>query len=336
MKTLSDIRTRIKNDTRETALTDAMLNDYINLTLEEIGDPAWAFEQVVAMRGYNHKWTFNRRKYTLTTVTSTEFYQLPRDLDNIGLIRQTSTPQKLRFIPDDLFYEFVPNPTATGNPKWYRIWEEEGVSVRLSTDDGIKVKSSSSSDTSQTVRIVGYDTDGLLRTESITLTGTTAAPTSIGITYDAGRPLRVSKSASTTGVITVEEYTAGTDLVLLAPSEISARFKIIGLYPIPSSAISLYIEYFTKIRRLEGDNDVPDIDPKWLWVVRLGSMAKIYQYQPKESLFNSTMAMYGAGVRAMCKADMGNLDFIPYLRSQLGAYGDVWLTLLEHPVITEV
>ena len=332
MRTRKEIRDRVATDTRETQINTS-IEEWLNQTLLEIQSPAWAFEQIAGMRGYDHKWSFNRRKYTLTTATSIEFYQLPRELDAIGLIRQTTTPQKLRFIPDDLFYDYIPNPTATGNPKWYRLWEEEGVEVRLSTDDMLEVLSDNSADTSQTVRIVGYDTSGLLRTESLTLTGTTAVAGTI--TYDAGKILRVSKSADTTGIITVREKTADTVLVKLAPTERAPRFKIISFYPIPSSAISLYIEYYIAIRRLEGDNDVPDIPEKWFWLVRIGTMAKVYQYQGKLELFSSTMAMYGAGIRSMVKSDLQNIDFIPTLRNQFDAYRDVWLTLLEHPVIVE-
>ena len=332
LKTRLDIRTRVATDTRETQISST-IDEYINQTIQEINSPAWAFEQT-GLKGYEHKWSFNRRKYTLATVASTEFYQLPRDLDAIGLIRQTSTPIKLRFIPDDLFYDYIPNPTATGNPKWYRLWEEEGVSLRLSADDTIEVLSSSSSDTTQTVRIVGTDNNGLPQTESLLLTGQTFVPGTI--TWNAGDVLRISKSAVTVGTITVRKATLDVTLVQLAPQELSARFKVISFYPIPSSEISLYIEYYTRIRNLEGDNDVPDIDEKWIWVIRLGTMAKVYQYQNKENLFTATQGMYAAGVRSMVKSDMGNIDFIPTLRSQFQHGGDAWLTLKENLTITEV
>ena len=330
MQTRLTIRNRVATDTRETQINTS-IEAYINQTLLEIQSPSWAFEQA-GLRGYDHKWSFNRRKTTLTTTDTIENYQLPRDLDDIGLIRQTTSPIKLHFIPDDLFYEWLPYPTATGNPRWYRIWDEEGVEVRLSTDDMIEVLSDSASDTSQTVRIVGYDANGLLRTESITLTGVTAAPGTI--TYDAGKILRVSKSADTTGVITIREKTADTTLVMLAPSETMARFKIISFYPIPSSTLTLYLEYFTRIRRLEGDDDVPDIPEKWLWLVRVGTMAKVYQYQNKESLFTSTQGMFVSGLRSMVRTDMQQSDYIPYMRSQLSNLKGKWLNLEESFTIT--
>jgi hypothetical protein len=400
MYTRLTLRNRIATDTRETQI-NTTIEDYLNLTLQEIQSPAWAFEQA-GLKGFDHKWSFNRRKATL--LISGETAQLPRDLDDIALIRQITSPTKINFIPDDLFYEMLPNPTATGNPKLYRIWEQEGVEVRLSADDTIEVLSSSASDTTQTVRIVGKDANGLLRTESLTLTGTTAAAGSI--TYNAGDVLRISKSADTVGIITVRKATADVTLVLLAPTETSARFKIISFYPIPPSTAGVivsvanytatvtgtvkitdvghglstgatitisgttnyngnysvtvidddsfyitatyvatetgtwiiyttaYLEYFTHIRRLEGDNDVPDLAEKWMWLVRTGAMAKVYQYQNKESLFNTTQALFASGLRSMVREDLGNSDYIPVMRGQLQKLNTNWINLLETPIIT--
>ena len=313
--TRGEIRGYIEKITREENI-DSQINDYINQTIMEVNDPAWAFEQIAAMRGYHYLWSFNRRKHTFSTVASTENYQLPRDLVEIGLIRQTSSPQKLRFMPDEIFYAYIPNPTATGNPKWYRMWEEEGVSTRLSTDDKIKVVSSSTSDSSSiTVKVVGYSTSGFLQSETLTLNGTTEVN---GIlTYDAGRAIKVSKSAATTGNITLSEFTAGTSLVVLGPEERVARFKIISLYPIPSSAITIYLEYFTRLRLLNNDADVPDIDEKWIYIICLGAQAKVYQYQKAEGLLATTQGMYASAVRSMVKSDMQRVDYIPYLRSQM-------------------
>ena len=321
MRTLSEIRSHISEVTRETQI-NSLINEFINLSLQEINDPAWAFEQVQAMRGYNHLWSFNRRKNTFATVASTETYQLPRDLDKIGLIRQTTTPIKIKYIPDEVFYSYVPNPTATGTPLYYRLWEEEGVSTVLAVADKIDVVSSSASDTSTfKISIVGYNASGYLQSEELSLNGvTTVAGT---LTYAAGKPLRISKSAKTTGYITVTENSGSTTIVVLGQEERSPRFKVIGLYPIPSAVITINLEYYTRIRQLVNDADVPDIDEKWLWVVRLGAIAKVYQYQNKEGMFASAQAMYGSAVRSMVKADMGESDYIPILRRHERQRGNI-------------
>jgi hypothetical protein len=284
-----------------------------------MNDPAWAYEQM-GKGGYNHLWTFLRRKATLSI--SAETAQLPRDLDKISLIRQTDSPSKLVYVPDEIFYRYIPNPTATGSPFYYRLWEEEGVSTRLAEADTIDIISSSTSDTSTyKISIVGYNSNGYIQSEELNLNGTTLVNGTN--TYVANKPLRISKSAKTTGYITVTEHSGGTTLVVLGPEERTVRAKVIGIYPIVTTATSLYLEYYTRIRMLENDTDVPDIDEKWIWVVRLGTMAKVYQYQNKESLFNTTQAMYAAGVKSMIKADMQEPDYLPHFKNHNIPHGGI-------------
>ncbi|MBU0598894.1 hypothetical protein KKF61_07990 [Patescibacteria group bacterium] len=308
MRTLSEIRSHLASVTGETQIND-LIGEFINLTLLEINDPAWA------TKGYRHLWTFNRRKHSFATVASTEFYQLPRDVDIVTIVRQTSSPFKLSQVPDELFYDYIPNPTETGNPLFYRFWEQEGLEVRLSTDDTLKVSSSSASDSSAIkVILSGYDTSGIKRSEELSLNGTTAVDGTI--TWDAGRSMRISKSDDTAGLITVAEKTSSTTLLVMGEHERSPRFKVIGLYPIPSSAITIYLEYYTSIRRLEHDSQVPDINDKWLWVVKLGALTKIYQHQePDSQRVITTQELYRRGVESMVKSDLLQPDYIPHLRT---------------------
>ena len=324
MQTLGEIRDNLKSTTGETQIND-LIDEFVNLTLMEINDPAWATNGK-----YDHNWSFNRRKHSFTTVADTEYYQLPRDLDTISLVRQTESPQKIIQIPEYMFHKAIPDPDQTGNPRIYRLWEEEGVETRLAVADTIDVVSSSTSDGSSiSVSIVGYDANGIKQSESLSLNGTTAVNGTI--TYAANRPLRISKSAQTTGDITVTENSGGTTLVILGQEERSPRFKVMGLYPIPDAAISIYLEYYTRIRRLTNDADVPDIDSKWIWVVRLGALAKIYQHQePDAQRVITANELYRRGVETMIMADINKLDYLPHLTRQNRGYrwdslADRWL-----------
>jgi hypothetical protein len=309
MQTLAEIRTNISSTVRDTQIT-TLIDDSINLAIQEINDPAWAFEGVSAFRGYEHNWSFNRRKYTLTTVASQEFYNLPRDLDKIGLVRQTASPSKLRYIPDNVFYSRVPDPTSTGNPLCYRLWNEEGVSTSLAANGTISLVSSSTADNSSiSVSITGKDTNGIVITEVVALNGTTTATSTN--TFVTGYPLQIVKSAQTTGNIT---FTSGaTTLLVMGRDDRAPKFKQIGLYPLPSSGISVYIEYYTRLRRLVNDSDAPNLDDKYIWIIRTGALAKIYQYKGKETESAAMQNMFMTGVRSMVKADMGNEDYVPYL-----------------------
>ena len=398
LSTLKELRDNVATTCRETQI-NSLIDTFINLSLQEINDPAWAFEQAQAFRGYNHLWTFNRR-YTTLNVTSGDI-PLPRDCDKINFLVRYLPLVKLQYIADDSPDLFLIDPTTTGLPLYYRRWHEEGVPVTLSVDDKVTVVSSSASDTSAfTVSVVGYSTLGYIQSEVITLNGVTAVNGTL--TYAADKQLKISKSAKTTGYITVAKQTAPlTELVVLGPEDRSPRFKMVGVYPSPDeesgsitvfansvtspgvkttvtspahglsdndeviitlSAIyngqyevsnvttntfdiakvfvaeaivsqkwdlivySLYLEYFTRIRQLVNDTDVPDIDEKWLWVVRLGAIAKVYAYQKADDKMVSTQAMYAAGLRSMVKSDISESDYIPVLRSHKKLTGMVSLS----------
>ncbi len=303
-----EIRDSVLDHTRQNnAQIGSLVNDFINLSLNEINDPGWAFPR----KNFNHLWSWLRKKDTISV--SAEDAVLPRDVDKIALVRQTDTPVKLLQLTDEKFYKVVPNPTATGNPRFYRIWERDGVSTRLAAADTIDVVSSSASDAGSAelaVSVTGYDANDILITEAYQLNGTTTVS---GTKTFAARDLYVTKQKNTTGDVTVTENSGGTTLVVLGATERAAKFKVISFYPIPTSATTIYLEYFTTIPELENDSDVPLFDRKWHWVVRMGAVAKVYQYLNKESDFLSTQNMYASGVRSMVASDRTRPDLLTHL-----------------------
>lgn len=290
-----------------------MVDDFINLTLNEINNPAFAFKN----QNYNHLWSWLRRKTSFATVSGTGDYLMERDVDRIAILRQTSSPTKLIQIPDENFFRDLPNPTATGNPYWYRLWETNGLSTKISSADKINVVSSSTSDTSSfTVSVMGY-ISGRLDSEVLTLNGTTSV--SGTKTWDA-REVFISKSGKTTGDLTFTLNSAGTTVLVLGAEETSPRFKAVTLYPTPGAAITMYVEYYKAIRELVNDSDAPEFNEKFHYVVRLGTIAKIYQYLGKATDFAGAQALYEAGVRSMVAADKANPDLIVSMRRDYRAY----------------
>lgn len=303
-------RKQIKDQVLATTKQDSTqigsyVNDFINLTLNEINNPGWAFKNEK-----HHLWSFLKRKTTFPTVSGTEDYVLERDVDKIAILRQTSSPAVLHNIPDEIFFRKIANPTESGTPRFYREWEIDGVSTRLSSADTINVVSSSTSDGSSfTVTILGY-VSGRLTSEVLTLNGTTLV--SGTTTFDA-REIFVSKSANTTGNITITKNTGSTTLVIVGKEEVSPRFKVVTLYPKPNSAITMYLEYYKIIRELVNDSDAPEFHQKFHYVVRLGTLAKTYQLLGKSEDFISTSQVYAQAVRAMVANDTTTPDLIERL-----------------------
>ena len=223
---------------------------------------------------------------------------------------RTDTPIKLDQIPDEKFYELVPNPTATGNPRYYRIWETEGVSTRLSTADTIDVVSSSASDAGSedyTITVQGK-VSGIWTEETYQLNGTTKVSGSN--TFDADE-IYVSKKKDTNGTVTV---TAGTTtLVVLGKHDRNPRFKVMSFYPIPTSN-TIYLEYRSRIMPLINESDVPNFNTNWHFVVVQGTLAKLYMtYLKDPTLGVAHYEMYKNSLLAMIDADRTNPDLVRHL-----------------------
>lgn len=318
-----EIRDRVNARTRETGITGD-IDNYIDATLMEIQNPAWCYADA-RRREHNYLWNFNRRKTTMETVASQEDYELPRDFDQPGIIRQIVSPTKLIQIPDEEFFRLNPYPTATGNPFFYRLWEEVGTAVDLTVADTISVISDNANDTSQTVVATGYR-DGIKTIDVLTLNGVTLVPGAV--TFDAGRPLYISKSADTDGVITITESSGATTLSTLGKYERGARFKIISFYPIPP-AITIYMEYYTCLKELDDDAEEPMMPAKWHYIVTLGAIAKVREYQNSETAQAIAQRMYATAVRSMIEADATKYDYIDHLRSVAENRGRVGVVKLS-------
>jgi hypothetical protein len=282
-----------------------LVDDFINITMQEIGDPSWAFRDERL-----HLWSWLKRKTSFTA--SAEDVILERDVDKIALMRQLDSPLKLSYVPDEIFYRELPEPTETGHPRIYRLWEVNGVSTKLSAADTVNVVSSSSLDTADyTVAITGY-ISGRLETETYTMNGISAV--SGTKTFDA-RELLVSKSAITNGNITVTKNTGATSLVVIGREEISPRFKVASFWPIPSSTV-IYMEYYKRIKELNNDSESPEFDSKWHHVVRLGTLAKVYEHLGKTVDAERMNGWYSKMVRSMVASDSMNPDSFNYLRKR--------------------
>lgn len=279
--------------------------------MHEIENPAWAFSP---RRELNHRWSWLKRKTTFDTVASTEEYVLDRDVSHIAIVTQRTSPSRLTRITDEDLYFHDPDPSdSSGNPEFYRVWELSGVATKLAVADTIDVVSSSASDASDpdlTVTVWGF-VGGILQSETYTLNGTT---TVAGSSTFQARDVFVSKSKDTAGTITVKENSGGTTLVTLGKEERAPLFKVLSLYPIPSSAMTVYVQYYSHLKELVNPGDVPQFSQNWHYVVRLGTLAKTYQHLGKDTDFAVTQGLYSSAVRAMVESDRGVSDLKDHLR----------------------
>ena len=301
--TLKENRDNIASTIRDTQISD-LLDSYINLTGLEIHN--------------YHSWTWLRRKQTFSTVVDQEDYNLDSEIDRIAVLRQITTPIRLIYVPDSLFYKYIPNPENIGSgvSRIYRLWEETGFSTNLAAADTIYVSSSSTSDSSSfTVRVTGRNSSGEIVTETLTLNGTTSVPSTT--TFAASGLMQIAKSGRTTGTVTCYRTTGATVLSELEPDNLTPRFKRVSLYPIPSAVVTMYLEYYEHYRYLVHNTDVPQFDVEWSWVLREGALAKAWEYKQNEQASAQHQAIFDRGLAMMRRQDSANEDYVPVLEPRI-------------------
>lgn len=197
---------------------------------------------------------------------------------------------KKEILPEDEYVYFDGHigsiaDAVTGTPSKYRLFGIEGVTTPISTSgDTTQAKSSSTADTGIVVRIRGFiDNDLLIEDyEDITLSAT---PT----TFEAGtktfyKITHVSKSANTTGFLTLAN-SSGTTLVTLAPNERISRHKIMKLGLIPNAANSYRILYKRNISEMVNDFDYPFVECDNYLIWTAVAYALKYDRQEDKSAF---------------------------------------------------
>ena len=141
----------------------------------------------------------------------------------------------------------------------------------------IEFVSSSALDTSSVglVRVSGFDGDGMFRNESVPFNGVTSDRTD---TY-YNTIERISKSAVTTGVFTFSTASPIRTIAKIAPTSFGSQYIRIGLYPIPSTTINLFIRYKAIPRKMVLDSDtfwpIPD---EYGFIIKEAALARGWDY----------------------------------------------------------
>lgn len=215
-------------------------------------------------------WNELVRSYSLSVTASTRDYALRRDLESIIKIWDTTNGHEIlekdirdhvRFVAPVL--EIAGN-TQTGQVDEYIDIGSKSVSALLSTSDQVQVLSTSASDVSPMLVRISGEVSGVPVSESITLTGVTAATSTQ--TYDSGSELRISVGTTDgtnqdlAGVVTVREQdTTSNVLAKIAPTERVPYYRWVRLSPTPSTAATFQVWYKMKWPSLINDSDAPII-----------------------------------------------------------------------------
>ena len=243
-RTLTVMKNNVANAVQDTSTSMlALIQNYINDRLKEIYSR-------MKLQGYL------RTDYSLTTTSGTEDYVLPQDFDTELTVLDTTNKRALTRI--DIQQNVAGFPSQindTGTTTHYLILDKTTLTQPTSAST-ISVSSSSASDTTQTVFIKGYDSNGYEDYESIALTGTT--PVVSTKTYS--RLKTISKSAATTGTVTLTSNSGAVTNAVLSRQMLDYRIKVIRFVQIPNQAMVIEINYIPGFMELNQTYDYPIFD----------------------------------------------------------------------------
>jgi len=232
---------------------------------------------------------------TFSTVASTPQYSLPQDVARIIGIRDTTNDSVLRGQSWEWYAGIEPDPSASTGVSTF--WVPAGfsaVSVQPADASKVYVDSTSTSDTG-ICHIEGTRTGGYPFTQSTTMAGTTAVQ--IGSWSDITAITKFYLSTSAVGTVTLhEDAEGGTELVRIPIGQSSAKYLRIALWPTPSSAVTLTLDYIRQIPELQSSHDEPLLPTDFHWLLDAG--VRMLEYEKMDDRrYPAAVADFQKGVR---------------------------------------
>lgn len=252
------------------------------------------------------------RTFSLTSTSGTRTYSAPYDMGEIVYAVDTSNSRDLSILSEnDVYQKYIKAINTTGVPFAIILKANSNFSNQPSSSTTLGVFSSSGSDTSQTlfVRAISGSAEFY---ESISLNGTTTANSSNSYDYF----LEASKSATTTGKLTLVYNTGGETASIISPESYFEKAKVIEFYYVPAGAYSYSIRYRRIIKPMSQDNDVPIVDVTQ--GIKYFAIARAWEY--KRQLMTSTHFMnkfeawYTMYSTDLAKTRVQQFDIMPYSR----------------------
>lgn len=238
-----------------------------------------AVQRAVARVWNAKQWTFKQRKTTLALTSGTGEYNLGKEVGEPYIVLLSASPYLVRPKSEEDFDTRIPNPTGTGNPDHYMLFEYGGVETQPTSASILTLASSSVSDTTQSVMIRGV-VSGQEDYEMVTLNGTTQVTTTKQFTSIRS----ISKSAATAGRISVTSNGGAVTVLTLGPLEKTTRLKKVRFYPTPSSSLTATIKHFKEPFIPTQALDDSEIPSRWDYVVEQWAFALALQPQGQDQI----------------------------------------------------
>jgi len=214
------------------------------------------------------------REFTLTTEEDTSQYGMPLYVRRVLNIEDPDTPRFVFVTTPRAFDKNYPGTTESGTPSMAYIMGVRGVQKQPASDGVLSLSSDSTVDAGSNyqVRVTGFNTAGVLVTEMVTLTGTTAVETSNSYDSTLGVERVVKAPASGfsfSGNVTVADSEDNTLSVIPVWWE-SPDYEWVEFHPIPDAEISYVVRAEMRKPPLVNDTDWPEFSEEYHMLLVFG------------------------------------------------------------------
>ena len=210
---------------------------------------------------------YEERVFTASSVQNQATLGMPLSVRKIKNIEDPTTPRMLSETSARSFDRREAGSTDTGTPYEFFVAETRGTQKYPSTNGTITVNSSSTADSGANfkIRVEGFNNNGDLVTELITMNGTSlvASTNSYSSALGVERVVKATFSEQTfTGDVTVKDN-AGNQIAYIPVMYDSPNYITIELNPIPGAAITYNVRAEMRVPALVNDYDWPKFDEQF-------------------------------------------------------------------------
>lgn len=268
------------------------------------------------------------RKYEGTSSTGTTYEILPQMEYTIPMQaghrmflwhEDYGYPYKMKYIPDQEFFDSSAYLTTKSTPTHYRMWGENMVETQVLSAANITMMSSAVSDSKTNVTIFG-DVSGYPCSETVAL-NTTSGTTVMSTTNKFESIERISVGSTTSGRITIATPTSagGHVIAVIPPGATSGVIrKKVQVYPLPTRVFPINAHYYKDPFPLINDEDVHEMGGDFDEAIILLAVAKI-KYQDDQKEADRFMSLYRDEIRILRKTNIDKIDWFPTLNRRTGS-----------------
>jgi hypothetical protein len=234
----------------------------------------------------SYDWEQLYHNQSITTTASTSAYGFDENTERLVYAVDITNDCPINIVTEqDFLQNYGDALTDTGSPDTCFLASDVVASQPASGQ--LIIKSSSASDTTQTILLRGISSTAGEVYESLTCNGTTAVTASNTYT----RVLGLSKSAATAGKITLYDNDGTTARAVMSPETLVSRYKILNLYPVPSGAVTVKLRSRRRVTPLSQTYDYPIIEDI-SDIIEIGAQADAWKYKRQGGKSNVCETQY--------------------------------------------